>query len=248
MEPIRISVIGIDGSGKSSTTLRAIHFLSHQFPICKTGRSPFSIWKEEISYCLPRMARFFEDLFKKVDATKKREWIGMTRMLFVLFQGWLEPHMIKRYRPVVVMTTRCMIIDPAIYSYFYYPRISQKMSIQEKLRLARRYSHLPFRDFYFFLATPIQMAMERIYKRISDNHPTVSFGREYWLHLHEHEESLRILDRRFRETLPVAQKMAPFKTVEVDTGNRDEEEVARLISDYSIVFQKGYPIEGWTKI
>jgi GTPase SAR1 family protein len=38
MAPIRISIIGIDGSGKSTTTLRAIHSLSQQFSICKTGR------------------------------------------------------------------------------------------------------------------------------------------------------------------------------------------------------------------
>jgi thymidylate kinase len=39
MAPIRISIIGIDGSGKSTTTIRAIHSLSQQFSICKTGRS-----------------------------------------------------------------------------------------------------------------------------------------------------------------------------------------------------------------
>ena len=36
MKPLRISVIGIDGSGKSTTTLRAIHSLSHQIAI-KSG-------------------------------------------------------------------------------------------------------------------------------------------------------------------------------------------------------------------
>jgi thymidylate kinase len=163
MEPLRISIIGIDGSGKSSTTLRAIHSLSHQFPTCKTGRTPFSIRNENISYCLPRTGKFFEDLFKRVDATKKRQWIGMTRILFVLFQSWLEPYMIKRYHPVAVVTTRCMIIDSGIYSDFYYPWISRKLSVDGKLRLVRLYSRLPFRDLYFFLLTPIQMAMERIY-------------------------------------------------------------------------------------
>jgi len=118
MKPIRISIIGIDGSGKSTTTLRAIHSLNHGFSICKTGRTPFFIWKGNISYCLPKTAKFFEGLFKKVDATKKRQWIGMTRLLFVLFQGWLEPFMIKRYQPELVMTTRCMVVDSTIYSDF----------------------------------------------------------------------------------------------------------------------------------
>jgi thymidylate kinase len=248
MEPLRISIIGIDGSGKSSTTLRTIHFLSHQFPICKTGRNPFSIWKGSISPCLPKIANCFESIFKRIDAIKKRQWIGLTRLVFVFFQGWLEPYMIKKYRPGLVMTTRCMIIDSAIYGDFYYPWISQRMAIESKLRFAKQYSRLPFRDLYFFLDTPIETAMERIYKRISDDHPEITYGRGYWLHLHEHEESLRELDRKFRKTLHIAQRMAPFRVVEIDTAKHGEEEVSNLISDYSVDFHKGYPFESWVKI
>jgi thymidylate kinase len=248
MELLRISIIGIDGSGKSSTTLRAIHSLSYQFPICKTGRNPFSIWKGEIFYCLPKVANFFEGLFKRVDATKKREWIGLTRLLFVFFQGWLEPYMIKRYHPDLIMTTRCMVIDSAVYSDFYYPSISQKMGIADKLKCTQQYSRLPFRNLYFFLHTPIQTAMERIHKRISDDHPEISYGRDYWLHLHEHEDSLQLLEQKFRETLQVAQRMVPFKIVEIDTVKRNEEEVAQLIVEYSIVFYKRCPFDSWIRI
>jgi len=220
MEPLRISVIGIDGSGKSTTTLRAIYSLSHYLPICRTGRNPFSIWKGDISHCLPKMANFFENLFRTVDATKKRQWIGLTRLLFVFFQGWLEPYMIKKYHPESVIGTRCMIIDSAIYSDFYYPWISRRMVIESKLRFAQLYSRLPFRDLYFFLDTPVQTAMERIYKRISDDHPKITYGRDYWLHLYEHEEGLRSLDQKFRETLHAAQTKTPFKVIEMIQRNR----------------------------
>ena len=248
MGPIRISVIGIDGSGKSTTTLRAIHSLSHQFQICKTGRTPFFIRRGDISYCLPGAGIFFEGLFKRVDATKKRQWIGLSRLFFVLFQGWLEPHMIKKYCPDLIMTTRCMVIDSAIYSDFYYPGISRRMTIERKLKLTRQYSRLPFRDLYFFLDTPIRMAIERIYKRISNDHPEATYGRDYWPHLHEHEESLRLLDQKFRETLRVAQKKAVFKIVEIDTRERGEEEVAGLISELSTKYCQGHPFERWMKI
>jgi thymidylate kinase len=156
--------------------------------------------------------------------------------------------MIKKYRPGLVMTTRCMIIDSTIYGDFYYPRISQRMAIKSKLRFAQQYSRLPFRDLYFFLETPIETAMERIYKRISDDHPKITYGRDYWLHLHEHEESLQELDRKFRETLRIAQKMATFKVVEIDTAKQGEEEVSNLVSEYSVDFHKGYPFESWIKI
>jgi thymidylate kinase len=194
------------------------------------------------------MANCFESLFKRIDATKKRQWIGLTRLLFVFSQGLLEPYMIKKYRPGLVMSTRCMIIDSAIYSDFYYPWISQRIAIESKLRFARQYSRLPFRDLYFFLDTPIETAMERIYKRISDDHPEITYGRDYWLHLHEHEESLQILDRKFRETIQVAQRKVPFKVVEIDTAKHGEEEVSNLISDDSLNFHKGDPFESWAKI
>lgn len=248
MQPFRISVIGIDGSGKSTTTLRAIHSLSHQFQICKTGRNPFFIKEGNLFPCLPKTASFFENLFKKVDQTKKRGWIGLTRLLFVFFQGWLEPYMIQKYHPDLVMTTRCMIIDSTIYSDFYYPRISQKMTIEAKLKLAQTYSRLPFRNLYFFLDTPIKTATERIYRRISNDHPEATYGRDYWLHLHEHEEVLQVLDRKFRETLEVAQKQGPFSIVEISTVKRTEEEVARLISELSKRYTQGDPLERWMTI
>ena len=111
MEPLRISIIGIDGSGKSTTALRAIYSLSRHMSVCRISRNPFLIWEGNISHCLPRVANFFESFFKRIDATRKRQWIGLTRLLFVLFQGWLEPYMIKKYHAELVMGTRCMVID-----------------------------------------------------------------------------------------------------------------------------------------
>lgn len=248
MGPKRISIIGIDGSGKSSTTLKAIHSLSHRLSVCKTGRNPFFIFRGEISPCVPKVADFIEGLFKKVDATKRREWIGLTRVLFVLFQGWLEPYMIRKYLPEVVMTTRCMVIDSAIYSDFYYPSLSRKLTIEGKLKLARKLSRLPFRDLYFLLDTPIPTALTRIYKRISDEHPEISYGRDYWLHLHENETSLQLLDQNFRQALHVASRASLLRTVVIDTVKRDEEKVADLISAYSLLFLKGDLPSDWVKV
>jgi thymidylate kinase len=116
------------------------------------------------------------------------------------------------------------------------------------LRFVQLYSRLAFRDLYFFLDTPIETALERIYKRISDDHPEITYGRDYWLHLHEHEESLRFLDQKFRETLLVAQAKTPFKVIEIDTAKQNEEQVSKLIYEYSMDFYKGYLFEKWIRI
>jgi len=240
--PLRVSVVGIDGSGKSSTTLRALQLLGSDFSICKPGRDPFVLRAGVITYCMPTVSQFFESLFKRVDASKQRTWIGMSRILFVLYQGWLEPHMIRTYHPDLVVNTRCMIIDPAIYSGLYYPWIGSRLSLEQKLRLARLFSRLSFRDLYIFLDTPASVAMERIYKRIARAPGYESQPREYWLHLHEKEAILIHLGEKFRETLALAQKMAPFKVVEIDTSRWDEEGVARWIHQHiRDVYQNYYP-------
>jgi thymidylate kinase len=183
-----------------------------------------------------------------VDATKRREWIGLTRVAFVLFQGWLEPYMIRKYHPDVVMTTRCMVIDSAIYSDFYYPSLSRRMTIEGKLKLARKLSRLPFRDLYFLLDTPIPTALARIHKRISADHPEMSYGRDYWLHLHENETSLQQLDQKFKEVLRVARRTADFRTIDIDTVKRNEEKVAESISEYSFLFLQGDLSNDWVRI
>jgi hypothetical protein len=141
-----------------------------------------------------------------------------------------------------------MVIDSAVYCDFYYPFLSQKLTIPGKLKLAQQTSRLSFRDLYFYLNTPIETAMVRIHKRISDDHPEITYGRDYWLHLHEHEDSLKLLDLKFRETLKAAQGKNKFRVTEIDTAIRDEEEVARLISESSIGVYKGCLSGSWVKI
>jgi hypothetical protein len=90
--------------------------------------------------------------------------------------------------------------------------------------------------------------MERIYRRISDDHPEITYGRDYWLHLHEHEESLRFLGQKFRETLQIAHTKAPFKVVEIDTAKQNEQQVSKVTREYSVDFWKGYRFEKWVRI
>jgi hypothetical protein len=98
------------------------------------------------------------------------------------------------------------------------------------------------------LDTPIETATERIYKRVSDDHPEITYGRDYWLPLHEHEESLRALDQKFRRTLQMAQIKAFFKIVEIDTAKQNEERVSKVISEYSMDFYGGHAFEKWIRI
>jgi len=247
MDPIRISVIGIDGSGKSSTTMRSIFSLSKHFSICKPGRMAFSIYQGNPNMFLPEISIFFESLFKKVDRTKKRYLIGLSRIIFVLYQNWLEPLMIRKFSPRIVLSTRCMIIDSAIYSGFYYPAL-QRIPIDRRFKFISRCTKLPFRDLYFFLETPINEAIERIHRRIAQEQGDYLLNREYWLHLHENQQTLTVLAQNFRQGLADAQRLNCFHVVEIDTSKFNEAEVSGRISDLTVRFLQNPFQEKWIRI
>lgn len=250
MDPIRISVIGIDGSGKSSTTMRSIFSLGKHFSICKPGRMAFSIYQGDFKMFLPEISIFFESLFKKADRTKKRNLIGLSRIIFVLYQNWLEPFMIRRFSPKIVLSTRCMIIDSAIYAGFYYPAL-QRVPLGKRLKFICRLTQLPFRDLYFFLETPTNEAIERIHRRISQEHKEHGdylLNREYWLHIHENEPILNVLAQNFRQGLADAQRLKSFQVIEIDTSKYNELQVSNLISDFTIKFFQNDSQEKWMRI
>jgi thymidylate kinase len=228
--PLRVSVVGIDGSGKSSTTLRAIQQLSAEGRICKPGRDAFVQQGSDRQYCFPRISNFVERVFRRVDASRRRGLIGLSRIAFVGYQRWLEPHMIRRFQPVLVLNTRCMIIDPVIYCDIYWPTLS-RFSLKQKIAAFHRFAGLPFRDLYVLLRTPAAVALDRIHRRVAQTPDLAQQPREYWLHLHESEAILARLGRRFEEVLEVARGLAGFDIVEVETTLYDELAVARRIAE-----------------
>ncbi len=228
--PLRVAIVGIDGSGKSSTTLRAIQLLGKERTILKPGRDAFLVRDGVVTYRTPLLSRFFERLFRLADATRRRSWIGLSRILFVLCQSVVEPALIRRHRPDLILGTRCMVLDPAIYSGVYFPWLDGRLSLTRRLRAVRLVCRLPLPDVYILLRTPPSEAMERIHRRIARDHGEEPLPREHWLHLHEEESTLGRLGRRFDEALVEARKLAPIDVVEIDTSTAGEEAVAQRIA------------------
>ena len=228
--PLRVSVIGIDGAGKSSTTLRAIEQLSAEACICKPGRDAFVQQGGNREYCFPRVSNGFERFFRRVDASRRRSLIGLSRIAFIAYQRWPEPHLIRKLRPSVVLSTRCMIIDPSIYCDIYWPTL-KRFSLRQRMRAFQQLSGVPFRDLYIFLRTPASVALERIHRRVAQTPSLKEQPREYWLHLHESESILARLGSRFDEAFAVARTLADFEVLDVDTTRCDETTVVQVIVD-----------------
>jgi len=64
---LRLTVVGIGGSGKSTTTLRAIRELGRSRFVVKPGRPNIIASDGRIHNYLPADGAFFENLFARVD-------------------------------------------------------------------------------------------------------------------------------------------------------------------------------------
>jgi hypothetical protein len=210
--------------------MRAIQQLAGEGSICKPGRDAFVQQGVDREYCLPPISNLFESVFRRVDASRRRGLIGLSRIGFIWYQRWLEPHMVRRYQPALVVSTRCMIIDPAIYCDIYWPTLG-RFSLKRKIAAFHRLSGVPFRDLYVFLRTPPGIALDRIHRRIGQTPGLAQQPRDYWLHLHESEPILARLGGCFEEALRVARSIAAFDLVEIETARYDESEVAQKIVD-----------------
>jgi len=228
---LRLAVVGIDGSGKSTTTLRVLQVLCRYRTVIKPGRPNLVGDQGRLSPYWEPAGTFFEILFRKVDHTRQRVLIGWTRILFVTYAAFMERWMVRRFKPEVVLTSRCPILDPAIYQEVYYPGLSRRMTLQRRMEMTRLLTRVPPRTGYFFLRTPIPVAMDRILRRIERLYPTSLMHREYWLHLHENPHALQIIAQRLDRALSLARTQYGSGIMEIDTTTRNEEEVAAIIAD-----------------
>jgi thymidylate kinase len=228
-EPFRVGVVGIDGAGKSSTTLRAIDLLCKDYRIGKPGRDAFVQNGMERQFCAKAVSDRFERTFRRADRTGNRAVIGASRLAFIAYQGWLEPYLWRKFEPSLLLSTRCMIVDPAVYSQIYWPT-SGRLSLASRFRWFRGLSRLPYRDLYVLLRTPAAVAMKRIFGRIAKTPGYEHQPREYWLHLHEREPILERIGNLFEEALALGQRLHGFDVVPIETVNYTEEQVAARIA------------------
>jgi len=116
------------------------------------------------------------------------------------------------------------------------------------LQFISRWIRLPFRDLYFFLETPINEAIERIHRRIAQEHGDYLLNREYWLHIHENQQILGVFAQNFRQGLADAQRLKSFHVVEIDTSKYNEVRVSNRISDFTKRFFQSHFREKWMRI
>jgi thymidylate kinase len=233
----RVAIVGIDGSGKTTTALRLVERLAERMVVCQPGRPSVVASEGRLRTFLPEAARSMEQQLRRADRTGSKLRVALSRRRYLAYVTRIERLMVRRFRPELLLVARCPIIDPAVYAAFYLPRAARALSLERRLTLAELTARVPPRDLYFLLDTPVDVAMERIHRRVAAAEGEA--GREHWLHLHERPEVLRELAGGLRRALELVQARSGARVVAVDNAVMRQDGVVELIAERVLFLARG---------
>lgn len=231
--PLRAVITGIDGAGKSTTAGIVAEKMGREYRLVKPGpsRPVYTIVDGEKQYHYQRIVGLIDRLHGFADKTKKPEFIGAVNAINVILNGRvIEPSLVRRFQPELVLGARDFYIDPAVYSVVYQPRLASK-NMSERFDFLKTVTGAPFRDVVFFLTVPPEEAVERIERRIAKERASPGASeREKWRHLHENPETLTRLQTEYYDALGTLQNKSPVKIYEINTSGMPQVKVADFIA------------------
>lgn len=231
--PLRAVITGIDGAGKSTTAGIIAERMGKEYRLVKPGpsRPVYTIVDGEKQYHYQRIIGLIDQLHGLADKTKKPEFIGAVNAINVCLNGRvIEPSLIRRFQPELVLGARDFYIDPSVYSIVYQPHLARK-PMNERIDFLRTVIGAPFRDIVFFLTIPPEEAVTRIERRIAKERQNPGASeREKWRHMHENPETLALLQHEYYGALTELQTRSPVQIYEINTLGMPQLQVANFIA------------------
>ena len=227
----RAAIMGIDGSGKTSTAVKLVERLSGQLSICKPGRPPLVAARGASETFMSEEAAAMEARLRQADATGKRLSVVLSRRRYLKFITRVERLMASRFSPDLMLLARCALVDPAVYAEFYLPRLSRVLGLERRLKLAAWAARVAPRQVYFHLDTPPAVAMERIDARLKQLN-SQGDGREHWRHMHEQEEILAGLGETMRHALELVSRASGAQVVTINNAELRQDGVVELMAEH----------------
>ncbi len=233
IHPLKVSITGIDGAGKSTVTDFLASQLGEEERVARISRPSYSVVEGEKQFHYERLLGTVDRLHSFADHTRKPKLVLGANALNVVLQGRvIEPGLINKIKPNLVLGSRDYLIDPSVYAIYYSPRLAER-SMDERLSYMQQISGLDFRDVIFFLTVPPQEAVARIERRIESEsqHLSGDKKREKWRHMHEQEEHLSTLQRGYEDALEVVYQRRRTPIYEIDTTASNPQQITDFIGN-----------------
>jgi len=228
--PLKISITGIDGAGKSTVTGLAASELGLDQAVARISRPAYSIVDGHKKDRYQRLLRTIDRLHGIADRTENPRYVLCANALNVVLQGRVvEPGLIRKIQPDIVIGSRDYLIDPSVYAIFYSKSLRRK-NMDERISIMQQISGMDFRDIIFLLTVPPDEAVARIEKRIElEKKDPMRPEREKWRHMHEQPEYLEMLQYEYKDALGVVRRRSDAKIFELDTSKLGQEEVTGYV-------------------
>ncbi len=230
-KPVRASITGIDGAGKSTTLALVVDDLKQDNRIVKaTNRPVYSVVGGTKEYHYRRLIGLIDMLHGFADQTHNPNYVCAVNAAHVVLQGRIiEPTLERRIKPTIVLGARDLMIDPAVYAVCYSPRLARK-NMSDRISFIEQLTGAQYRDVIFFLTVPPEEAVSRIEGRIeAENASLAGVERPKWRHMHENPRQLNLLQHEYYDALDEVKKRSGVDIVTIDTLTLDQTEVALLI-------------------
>lgn len=230
--PLKVSITGIDGSGKSTTLGMVVEHLKHDNRIVKASNPPiYSVVGGEREYHYRRAIRTMNLLRELADQTHNRVYASAVNAAYVLLQGRIiEPTLTHKVNPTIVLGDRDLLIDPAVYAIYYSPQLAQK-PLGGRIDFLKRLTGSPHRDIIFFLSVSPEEAMRRLNERTTKGDADLNQdGGSKHRYMHENSYHLTRLHIEYQVALEEIQRRSKTEVVHIDTSGTLQADVALLIT------------------
>lgn len=232
--PLSVSITGIDGAGKSTTTDTVAEDIGRQERVVKLFRPAYSIIEGRRELHFQRLIGLIDALHTRADASQDRRMVLTANAIHVVMQGRvIEPILTEKLRPTIILGARDFHIDPAVYAIFYSPALQRK-PIEKRLKRMRVITGQEYRNIIFFLTVSPEEAVNRIEKRIEiEREALTPVERKKWRHMHEHPQQLERLQGEYRTAFDAMERSSPStRIIEINTMLYSQAEVSKQIGDY----------------
>ena len=227
--PLKVSITGIDGAGKSTVVEDVVNSLG-DLTVAKIVRPVYTHIDEQREYHFSKLMKVVDFAHNMGDRMQSKKLSITANAIDVILQGRvIEPHFIRNLNPELMLGARDYLIDPAVYAVYYSPRLADR-SMKERIDFFQKLTGVSVRDVIFFLTVPPEEAVARIERRIQLEAEGTSSKRPKWRHMHENPRDLGILQEEYYSALDEIGRRSDPEIVEIDTSMYTQAEVATTIT------------------
>jgi thymidylate kinase len=237
--PVKVSILGLDGAGKSTTVSYFVQSFHKDFYIIKLGRSAYYYDRHtgERVYIFKKLLSKIDSLYEKGEKKGNRLKILFASIFYVFAARYMEYKVVHKFKPDIMIASRDISVDTIIYSDYYLPFLKIVPNFIKRF-LINLLSLFPKKsDLIIYLDLEPSASIKRIKKREVKRKIDRSVMRIKSRYRHENIKDLTRIALKFDSYLKgyLSNKKTP-SVVYVDVNNKNSKEVtefcAKIIKSY----------------